>query len=310
MTEDDLVSRRSTALDRRSFERKKTQPAIFIGSRDPQTGLHKSIYSDGSGGRQLEKIFNRVSQNGEAVRTSNAIGSTIIQADESNTTTKNASPFTGGNCVGYFNGQIFDCDEGKAKKRLGQAFYWFSFVHTLRMPVEEYYRCNFSGADYPSYDLLNGGQFPRLSESQSKSGSYLTPFDNDDFRWITSVVTSRSSSTFKAELLAWRNATPISFSFTPDLQFEFYTRTLPNRGKLRVRILDFNTSGFEQGVDFGIGLDTRITPSQNYYEISLSEGIAIGDFWNHDSGPIIKPSTAGQFDSPTNFYIQATAQII
>jgi Bacterial lectin len=112
LSEEDKFSRQKTA---RGVPKSTTSSIVQIGTRDPQTGLYTIL--NPCGGEEVrvgEKIFSSAHTNGQVVRATRAGGSTLLQLDNINSRSQQEQTVFH-NCPGYFNGQIFNCDEEAPK---------------------------------------------------------------------------------------------------------------------------------------------------------------------------------------------------
>lgn len=116
LSESDRYSRIKTA---RAIPPSTSNQVVRIGDRDPQTGLHKTLDACGNEALNGEKIFSASHQSGDIVRVTRAGGSNLLQLDSINARSPvQERSILGDNCPGYFNGQIFSCEEELKKRKL------------------------------------------------------------------------------------------------------------------------------------------------------------------------------------------------
>jgi hypothetical protein len=114
LSESDRYSRIKTA---RAIPPSTSNQVVRIGDRDPQTGLHQTIDACGNEALNGDKIFSSQHSPGDVVRATRAGGSTLLQLDNINARSQvQERSILGDNCPGYFNGQIFNCEEEARKK--------------------------------------------------------------------------------------------------------------------------------------------------------------------------------------------------
>lgn len=117
LSESDKFSRMQIARQHEIATANKPAQVVRIGDRDPQTNLVQTLDACGNAALNGEKIFSSTHVSGDIVRATRASGSGLLQLDSINAgDAANAGDWRSqrtifDNCPGYFNGQVFSCDE-------------------------------------------------------------------------------------------------------------------------------------------------------------------------------------------------------
>lgn len=276
LNESDRYSRIKTARQHEIATSVKPAPIVRIGDRDPQTNLHKTLDACGNEALNGEKIFSSVHKSGDIVRATRAGGSGIIQLDSINARSPQEvrSPL-GDNCSGYFNGQIFSCEEEQKKLVLGTKE-WLAQCVAL---------------NFGEYSAITNQRQGILSFLDNKFSQYQNFQSSCNFR-ITPFSFYGGNVLFRVYLVD-------ALSVTVNAVIEFYSSTNQRQSEYRGRFI------FNDGISTLIDISSpTIYGDPDFGNLVISVQNSIFSIGNFNTGFSIFP-----LKPPINLTVQVILNI-